>query len=434
MSGMSTQQKTIRKRQVLLTVIGSLGDLHPYIALALGLRARGHDAVVATSACYRQKVEALGLGFRLIHPDSAFVKDPVVMRRMMDLRWGTVRVGREIVGPAMRQMYEDISAASVGADLLVSHPLTAYATRLVSEATGLPWASTMITPLGFMSAYDFPIISVAPMACRALRLIGPTLFAPLIWLAKRATRFLAEPWYRLRREIGLPPAHDVNPLLDSHSPWLVLALFSRLLAETKPDWPLRTITTGFPVFDHDDGTGMPPALAEFLDAGPPPIVFTLGCSAAVVGERFFETSVAVAQRLGHRAVLIVGRDTRNFTISLPEGMAAHEYAPFSELFPKAAAIVHAGGIGTTGLAMHCGRPCLVVPFAHDQPDNAARLVRMGFARSVSRHQYTTTRVAAELRKLLNDSRYTKRASDIGKQVRQEDGVRTACDAIEELLS
>ena len=399
---MSTQHGTIRKRRVVLTAIGSLGDLHPYIALALGLRARGHDAVVATSACYRQKVEALGLGFRLIRPDSVFVKDPAVMRRMMDSRWGTVHVGREIVGPAMRQTYDDISAASVDADLLVSHPLTAYATRLVSEVTGVPWASTMITPLGFMSAYDFPIISVAPMACAALRRIGPTLSAPIIRLTKRATRFLAQPWYRLRNQIGLPPDNDSNPLLDSHSPRLVLALFSPLLAAQKPDWPPRTITTGFPVFDRDGDTGMPPALAEFLDAGPAPIVFTLGCSAAIVGEGFFETSVAVAKRLGRRAVLIVGRDARNLPASLPDGLTAHEYAPFSDLLPRAAAIVHPAGIGTTGLTMRFGRPSLVVPYAHDQPDNAARLVRMGLARMVPRHRYTTARVAAELRQLLND--------------------------------
>src|SRR5262249_29266560 len=163
-----------------------LGDLHPYIALALGLQARVHNAVIATSACYQQKIEALGLGFRPIRPDSTLVTDPAVMKRMMDSRWGTVRVGREIVGPAMRETYEDISAASAGADLLVSHPLTAYATRLVSEVTGVPWASTMITPLGFFSAYDFPIIPVAPMASRALRLIGPTLSAPLIRLTNRA--------------------------------------------------------------------------------------------------------------------------------------------------------------------------------------------------------------------------------------------------------
>jgi rhamnosyltransferase subunit B len=430
---MSTRHETIRKRRVVLTAIGSLGDLHPYIALALGLQARGHDAVVATSACYRQKVEALGLGFRLIRPDSGFVKDPAVMQRMMDSRWGTVRVGREIVMPAVRGTYEDISAASAGADLLVSHPLTAYATRLVSEVTGLPWTSTMITPLGFMSAYDFPIISVAPMACGALRLIGPTLSAPLIRLAKRATRFLAEPWYRLRKEIGLPPASDANPLLDSHSPRLVLALFSPLLAAQKRDWPPRTITTGFPVFDHDGGTGMPPVLTEFLDAGPPPIVFTLGCSAAMVAEGFFQTSVAAAQRLGHRAVLIVGRDTRNCPASLPDGMIAHEYAPFSDLFPRAAAIVHPAGIGTIGLAMRSGRPCLVVPYAHDQLDNAVHMVRMGLARMVPRHLYRTARVAAELQQLLNDLHYTHRASDVGKQVRQEDGIQTACDALADLL-
>ena len=179
---------------------------------------------------------------------------------------------------------------------------------------------------------------------------------------------------------------------------------------------------------------MPPALTEFLNAGPPPIVFTLGYSAATVGEGFFETSIAVAQRLGHRAVLIVGRDARNLPASLPDGLTAHVYAPFSDLFPRAAAIVHPAGIGATGLAMHSGRPSLVVPYAHDQTDNAARLVRMGLARLVSRHRYTTICVAAELRELLDDSRYTHRASDVGKQVRQEDGVQTACDALEGLLS
>jgi rhamnosyltransferase subunit B len=431
---MKAQHKAIRKQRIVLTTIGSLGDLHSYIAIALGLLARGHDAVVATSAYYRQTIEALGLAFRPIRPDSTFVADPVVMRRMMNSRWGIVRVGREIVMPAMREMYEDISAASGDADLLVSHPLTTYATRLVSEVTGTPWASTMITPLGFMSAYDFPIISVAPTACMALRLVGSTVSSPLIGLAKRATRFLAEPWYRLRKEIGLPPDHDTNPLLDSHSSRLVLALFSPLLAAPKPDWPPHTITTGFPIFDRSGRRGMPPELAEFLDSGPAPIVFTLGCSAAVVGEEFFQTSVAVANHLGHRAVMIVGRDVNSVRVSLPNGVTAHAYAPYSELFPRAACIVHAGGIGATGLAMRSGRPCLVVPYAHDQMDNAARLVRTGMACTIPRHRYTLPRVSAELRKLLSDSRYAQQASGIAMRIGQEDGVATACDALEELLS
>ena len=114
-------------------------------------------------------------------------------------------------------------------------------------------------------------------------------------------------------------------------------------------------------------------------------------------------------------------------------MIACDYAPFSELFPRAAVIVHAGGVGTTGLAMRSGRPMLVVPYAHDQFDNAARVARVGIARTIPRRRYTPTRVAAELRQLLDNPMYAERTSEIGERIRQEDGVRAACDAIEALL-
>ena len=114
-------------------------------------------------------------------------------------------------------------------------------------------------------------------------------------------------------------------------------------------------------------------------------------------------------------------------------MAAFDYAPFSELFPRAAVIVHAGGIGTTGLAMRAGRPTLVVPYSHDQPDNAERLARLGVARTVFPRRYTAARAAAELRHLLDSPAYSVRASEIARQLRQEDGVRAACDALEALL-
>jgi UDP:flavonoid glycosyltransferase YjiC (YdhE family) len=113
---------------------------------------------------------------------------------------------------------------------------------------------------------------------------------------------------------------------------------------------------------------------------------------------------------------------------------AFDYAPFSELFPRAAAVVHHGGIGTTGLAMRAGRPMLVMPCSWDQPDNAARVTRLGIGRSISRRGYTPARVAAELRHLLDDPSYSQRAAAVGECVRQEDGVRSACDALERLLS
>jgi len=176
------------------------------------------------------------------------------------------------------------------------------------------------------------------------------------------------------------------------------------------------------------------AVIDLLDEGAPPLVFTLGTAIAEDARAagFFAASAAAAKLLGRRAVLILN-EPRNRPPVLPEGVLAVDYAPFSELFPRAAVIVHHGGIGTTGLAMRSGRPMLVMPCAWDQPDNAERAARLGIARTISRRRYTPARVAAELHRLLNDPRYTQRASLVGAQVRQEDGARVACDALSGLL-
>jgi UDP:flavonoid glycosyltransferase YjiC (YdhE family) len=417
-------------KRVVVTAFGSLGDLHPYLAIALGLESRGHEAVLVTSACYRRKVEALGLGFRAMRPDSTFVDDPAVMRRVMDLRTGLEHVLRRVILPAVRESYEDTLAAAEGADLLVSHPIC-FAAGLVAEATGTPWASTMVTPLGLSSAYDPPTLPGYTGLSGALRPLGPAFWGPLRRLLKRATRPWAGPIDRLRADLGLPPA-VAHPLVDGHSPSLHLALFSKRLSAEQPDWPPQTVITGFPFFDRDGEAGLPPDLARFLDDGPPPVVFTLGDSASTVAGRFYRDSAEAAVRLGRRAVLVL-KDPRNRPPSLPEGVTAVEYAPFSGLFPRSALIVHHGGVGTTGLAMRSGRPMLVVPFAHDQPDNAARLTRLGVARTLDPRRYTPARAEAELRLLLDDPAYSQRATEVGGQVREEDGVRAACDALEGLL-
>jgi rhamnosyltransferase subunit B len=420
------------KRRIVLTTFGSLGDLHPYIAIALGLEARGHEAILATSGFYRGKVEALGIGFRAVRPDMPDLDaDPGLMRRIMDRRLGSECVIRELIMPALRQSYEDTLVAADGADLLVSHTLT-FTTPLVAEKKGIPWASTMLQPLGFLSVHDPPVLPLVPFLAK-LRFLGPVFHRLLFSLGKRRVRPWCEPWHRLRAEVGLPPTAE-QPLFEGqHAPSLVLALFSRVFAARQADWPRQTTLTGFPFYDQDGEAGLPPELARFLDDGPPPLVFTLGSSAVMDAGAFYEHSTAAARLLGRRAVLLVGKETCNRPARLPDGIVAFDYAPYSELFPRAAAIVHQGGIGTTAQALRSGRPMLVMPYAHDQPDNAERLARLGIARTVSRHRYSPSRGAAELRQLLANPAYSKRAAAIGEKVRQEDGVRAACDALEALL-
>ena len=141
-------------------------------------------------------------------------------------------------------------------------------------------------------------------------------------------------------------------------------------------------------------------------------------------------------RRRHTATASPAEDNRNLSIdllgSLPDGIVAAEYAPFSELFPRAAAIVHQGGVGTTGQSMRAGRPVLVMPYSHDQPDNARRLVRLGMARTIQRGRYRADRAAVQLRELLDKPSYAERAAWVASQVREESGARTAADAIEKL--
>jgi UDP:flavonoid glycosyltransferase YjiC (YdhE family) len=416
--------------RVVITTFGSLGDLHPYLAIALELERRGHEAIVATAECHRQYVESRGLGFRPVRPDCDWLNEPEKLRRFMHLRFGLIRLVRELVFPMLRESYDDLLNAVEGADLLVSQaPLAA---RLVAEKTGLTWASTIHIPLLFFSACDQPLLPLAPLVCKRLRFLGPAVWRPAFHLSKRGTRVLAKPWYDLHRELGLPQAGGINCLGDSHSPTLVLALFSKLLAEKQPDWPEQSVVTGFPFYDGGNGRPLPPDLAKFIDAGPPPIVFTLGTAVSTAAGTFFEHSAAAARRLGRRAVLVL-KDARNRPAELPDGVMAVDYAPFTALFPRAAAIVHHGGIGTTGLAMRAGRPTLVVPHSWDQPDNADRVRRLGVARVLAPWHYTPARAARELQTLLETASYATCARHVADQMLDEDGTKAACDALEELL-
>jgi rhamnosyltransferase subunit B len=420
------------KKRIVIATFGSLGDLHPYLALALGLRARGHRVTIATSPIYQPKVESEAIGFHAVRPDLS-PETSGLLERAMDPKKGTEYILRELIFPHLRASYDDLSAAAAGADLLLTHPIT-FAGPLVAQKTGIRWVSSVLAPISLFSAHDPPVLAQAPWLAK-LRTLGPHFHSAIFKLAKARASPWTDPVRQLRAEIGLPPGAD--PIFEGqHSPDLVLAMFSPLLGEPQPDWPRQTCVTGFTFYDQlDKGAGLPPELAQFLDAGPAPIVFTLGSSAVGAAGDFYRQSAAAAVELGRRAVLLVGRDLRNRSAEpLPAGVIACEYAPYSELFPRAAAIVHQGGVGTTAQALRSGRPMLVVPFAHDQPDNAARVERLGVARQLSRSRYTASRAAAELRKLLEDPRYAASATEVGCRIQSEDSVGTACDAIEALPS
>ena len=425
-----TSGRAGEKKRVVITTFGSFGDLNPSIGLALGLKARGHDPVVATAEVYRPYVEGEGIGFHPVRPDLA-LDDFEAVGRIMDPRWGPEYVFKELVLPRVWESYEDLSDAARGADLLVTNPLT-IAGPLLAERDGLPWASVVLAPISFFSAHDVPVFPPFPRLA-ALGRLGPGVGRALVELAKRSTRGWLGPMSRLRSELGLQPGkHPIHE--GQFSPDLVLAMFSRVLAEPQPDWPQNTRITGHVFYDGSSGV-LPEGLERFLEAGPAPIVFTLGTSAVGAAGAFYRESLRAARLLKARAVLLVGKDPRNRPQEkLPEGVAVFERAPFSELFPRARAVVHQGGVGTTARALGAGRPQLVVPFAHDQPDNAYRVTDLGVARTLYPRRYSARRAAGHLDALLGDPAYRARAAKVAEKVRSDDGVGATCDALKDLLA
>jgi UDP:flavonoid glycosyltransferase YjiC (YdhE family) len=240
---------------------------------------------------------------------------------------------------------------------------------------------------------------------------------------------------RLRAKFHLPRSRT-NAMFDGQfSPHLNLALFSPVLARPQPDWPPHTVVTGFPLLaDPEMDAAESDRLEAFLAAGAAPIVFTLGTTAVNDVGDFFRISRAAAELVGARAILLVGKDPRNQPRGpLPATVLALRYVPFALLLPRAALTVHQGGVGTTGQALRSGRPQVVVPFANDQPDNAARVHRLGVGLVLSRHNYTVATVSAILRRVLQSAAIAAKAKEVGEQVRREDGAATAADAIEGFL-
>jgi rhamnosyltransferase subunit B len=420
------------RQKIVLNTFGSLGDLNPYIGIALGLKSRGHAPVIATAPVYRDYVEEAGVRFHPVRPDVS-IDDRETIRRVMKPSGGMEFLLRKVLLSRLRESYLDLKEALRGASLLVTHPLS-FAGHVLAEELRVPWVSTVLAPISFLSAYDPPILPEFS-ALQKLRVLGPAVNRWIYTrLPMRYTRKWVDPVRRLREDLGL--AAGRNPLFDGqHSPDLVLALFSRLFAAPQKDWPGHTIVTGFVNYDRAlYADGILEELARFLEAGPPPIVFTLGSSAVFDAGSFYRESAKAASALGMRAILLVGKDVaQDLPYPLPEGVAAFPYAPYSEVFPRCAALVHSGGIGTVAQAMRAGKPSLAVCYGFDQPDNAARLARLGMGKAVPAKAYTADLAASLLREVLEDAVYAEHACSARDRLRAEDGAGTACAAIDRYL-
>ncbi len=423
--------------RILVTCLGSLGDLYPYLAVGRGLQERGHSVHVATSGIHEPRVTTAGLGFVPLRSAldryltaqgaSGFIE------KIFEPRSGAQRLIREVMS-GFEQTCADTLAAAAGCDLALSHPLT-YATPIACRKLDKTWLSTVLAPMGFMSSFDPPFLSAAPLL-QTLHGISPALFRGAMVLAKFGSRAMVRPVYQQCRQLGIAAPPD-NPLFDGQfSPHGTLAMFPEHFAAPQPDWPPHTITTGFTFYRQGNTDAQAASRLEtFLAAGEAPLVFALGSSVVEIAQDFFPVAARVARQLQQRAVLVAGsRATQLADLAGDPSLLVLDYVNYDALFPRASLIVHQGGIGTTAQAARSGRPMLIVPFGFDQFDNAEHMVRLGAARRLRREDFTAERVAPVIAGMLGDIELARGAAVAGKRLAAQDGVAGACDVIEACIA
>jgi rhamnosyltransferase subunit B len=424
------------KKRIVLSTFGSLGDLFPYIAVAKRLGELDCSAVIATNLEHRPLVEKHGVEFAHVGPDIQDFTEahPDLMARIMDRKTGTEFVLREIMMKNVRRSYDMLLAASAGADLIVTHALS-YAGLLVARKRQLPFISSVLAPINFWSNFDPPALCEAPWLPALHQVLGPVASGFIMKRMKHETYEWSEPYRALQAELGLE-VDKRNPFFEGiYSPLKHLGLFSPVFGPPQRDWPTNTVATGFPFLDTED---MPEdtrqRTRDFLQNGDPPVVLTLGSSAVFDPGDFWMTSIEALKATNQRGVLLVGPAPGELLPGdLPETILAVDYLPHSLIFRHASAIVHQGGVGTTAQALRSGKPQIVMPWSHDQFDNAARVKRLGCGIIAQREKYTVS-AATKLIKEVVDGRYHNASAAIAKQIQSENGVEMAAAEIAAALS
>lgn len=411
--------------RIIVVGLGSAGDVHPKVALALELRRRGHEVVLVAPSLFTGLARSLDLDFEPV------LRDEDYESALMDPdAWHPLRaffvVARRLVLPSMRPVYDIIRRRLEPGRTVLAASGLALGARLAQERLGVPTATVHRQPIMLRSTirpacYGFPdVISRLPHSLRRVYLAA-------------ADRFIIDPclapeFNAFRAELGLAP---VRRLFDGwiHSPQRVIGLFPDWFAPPAPDWPRNVVLTGFPLWDEREVRAGSPELESFLAAGEPPLVFTAG-SAMMQAHRFFAAAVEACRRTGRRALLLA-QHADQIPAGLPHHVRHFAYVPFSSLLPRCAALIHHGGIGTSAQALAAGIPQLVVPFAHDQPDNAMHLRRLGVAEVLPAARCTPGRLAKRFA-ALQDTSLREACRLQAKRMAAQRSISDTCVAIETL--
>ncbi|MGQ0602827.1 MAG: glycosyltransferase [Anaerolineales bacterium] len=407
-------------KTILLCTIGSAGDVNPFIGIGQQLRKRGFRVVLITSQYFETQARSVGLeffGLGSAEDYQSIIQDPDLWNPDKGFKVFADRV----VFPIMEPAYEIIASFDPSKTILIAQGQF-FAAHIAHEKLGFPFITIHLQPAAFRSVHEFPLLPVRipPLLIRGLfilidALLLDKLFAPNI--------------NRFRQRLGLPA---INKIFGGwmHSPQKNLGLFPAWFAQPQPDWPPQTQLTSFVYYDkQNENEVIPAGLDKFLNAGSAPIIFTAG-TAMKHADQFFRDCIEACQRLGQRGILLT-QHPEQLPVDLPEGIQHFSYLSFSKVLPRALALVHHGGIGTTAQAIAAGIPQVIRPVAHDQPDTAARVEKLGIGVSLSPKKFIATSLAEKLNTMITSQQVLDRCKAYAQKINPDQSLNDTCTIIED---
>jgi rhamnosyltransferase subunit B len=417
---------------VVLATMGSWGDIFPVIGLAKGLRDEGLDVLVAASPAYDELVKGEGLNFSGIGPPlgfSDYASDPKILSGRLGGFAGFAHLFRHFIFPALDRYVDDLAAAIGGADLVLAHPAL-VAAPVAAEWVGVPWATISVFPGLIPTAYAPPAPTRVELGTGSLGRASHR--AAWSFARFNMSRLFDGPVNRTRRRLGLAAVSDCFfAPVESGRPYLVMA--SPAVIERPVDWPSNVKLTGFVTWDRVSSFPDPHGLEEFVSAGDPPVLVTLGASSSLDPQNFYRHAVDAVTGLGHRALVLTGPTPGPVALPHDPRIFSASFAPLSRIASRSLAAIHHGGVGTTVELLSAGLPQLIVPRAFDQPQTAIRMQRLGVARMLSWARTSSERLARDLRPLLGDRAYREAAVAVRDRLAAEDGLRNAIAAVDSVL-
>ena len=410
----------------LVMPLGSAGDVHPFVGLALELKRRGHSVTLSTNGYFAGLAERFGLDFIELGSKDAFhfgIQSPDLWHPFRSFPY----LYRNLIEPTVRPQFEIVQQESAKHRTIVLSNCFGFGALNAQDKLGVNVVSVHLQPAMLWSRIRPP---------RMPGLVGPNWLQQRIYLL--AQSLVIDPVVlpslnRYRAELGLKP---VNHLMEWwHSKTQLLCLFPDWFCSPQSDWPHPYKQVDFPLWDEresDQCTFLSESnedLETFLKGGSPPIAFTPG-SANLFGKSFFETAIEACQKIGRRAIFLT-RFQEQIPHELPKSILHVPFAPLSLLLPHCSALVHHGGIGTASQAMAAGIPQLIRPQAHDQFDNAMRIVEQGVGDCLKPRKFTRNALASKLRMMIQSEPMKTRCGQVAARMKPARGIAQAIDVLEQ---